>query len=83
MSDATVAIIPLPLVISGLVSNATSVVWSSTPGKNYQVLATTNLAAPFVAVSGIIPATALSSAYLDVSNLPPAGQRFYKVQVVP
>ncbi|HEY1787000.1 MAG TPA: hypothetical protein VGJ73_02535, partial [Verrucomicrobiae bacterium] len=63
-------------------SNET-ILWSSTPGNNYEVLATTNLAQPFTPVSGIITATGLSTSYTDLSNSPPAGQKFYKIEVVP
>lgn len=62
--------------------NAT-ITWSSTPGNNYMVLATTNLSAPFKPVSGIITATGLSTSYVDVSNSPPALQKFYRIEVVP
>jgi glycosidase len=76
-------IMPLPLVISALVSNNQTVVWSSTPGVNYQVLATTNLALPFTPVSGIISAAGLSTSYQDISNSPATLQKFYEIKVVP
>jgi len=76
-------IVPPPLMISGLVSNHQQVVWSSTPGINYQVLATTNLSQPFTPVSGTVLAGGLSASFLDVSNLPPAPQKFYEIEVVP
>jgi len=63
-------------------SNET-ILWSSTPGNNYEVLGTTNLAQPFKPVSGIITASGLSTSYIDLSNSPPAGQKFYKIEVVP
>ena len=63
-------------------SNET-ILWSSTPGNNYEVLATTNLTQPFKPISGIITATGLSTSYTDPSNSPPAGQKFYKIEVVP
>jgi len=62
--------------------NAT-ITWSSTPGNNYRVLATTNLSAPFAPVSGVITATGLSTSYVDISNSPPASQKFYRIEVVP
>jgi alpha-amylase len=63
-------------------SNET-ILWSSTPKDNYEVLATTNLAQPFQPISGIITATGLSTSYTDISNSPPAAQKFYKIEVVP
>ena len=83
LSDTRTVIVPPPLVISGLASNNQTVVWSSTPGVNYMVLATTNLAQMFTPVSRVIPANGLSTSYLDVSNLPPAPQKFYEIKVVP
>ncbi|MFZ0826679.1 MAG: alpha-amylase family glycosyl hydrolase [Verrucomicrobiia bacterium] len=83
LSAARTVIVPPPLAISGLASNNQSVVWSSTPGINYTVLATTNLSQPFMPISGVIPANGLSTAYLDLSNSPPAPQKFYEIEVVP
>lgn len=83
LSDTRTVIVPPPLVISGLASNNQSVVWSSTPGVNYTVLATTNLSQPFTPISGVIPANSLSTSYLDISNSPPAPQKFYEIEVVP
>jgi hypothetical protein len=83
LSDTRTVIVPLPLVISGLVSNNQLVVWSSTPGVNYTVLATTNLSQPFTPISGVIPANGLSTSYLDISNSPPVSQKFYEIEVVP
>jgi glycosidase len=57
-----------------------TIIWSSTPGNNYEVLATTNLTQPFRIISGIITATGLSTSYTDS---PPASQKFYKIEVVP
>jgi glycosidase len=83
LSDARTVIVPPPLAISGLASNNQTVVWSSTPGVNYTVLATTNLDQPFMPISGVIPANGLSTFYLDISNFPPAPQKFYEIEVVP
>jgi glycosidase len=83
LTAARTVIVPPPLAISGLASNNQSVVWSSTPGVNYAVLATTNLGRPFTPVSGVIPANGLSTSYLDISNSPPAPQKFYEIEVVP
>ncbi len=71
-----------PVVTIGNGSNA-QIIWSSTPGYKYMVLGTTNLGAPFAPVSGVITATGLSTSYMDVSNSPPASQKFYKIEVVP
>ena len=76
-------ILPPPLVIAGISGNFPTVVWSSTPGLNYQVLATTNLAQGFLPVSGAIPASGLTTTFQDTGNAPPAGQKFYEVEVVP
>ncbi len=83
LNDARSVIVAPPLVITGLTGNAQQVVWSSTPGANYVVLATTNLAQPFAPVSGIISATSLTTTFTDRSNIPPAAQKFYEIQVVP
>jgi hypothetical protein len=83
LRDTRTVIVPPPLVISGLASNNQLVVWSSTPGVNYTVLATTNLSQPFTPVSGVIPANGLSTSYLDISNSPPAPLKFYEIEVVP
>ena len=83
LSDTRTVIVPPPLAISGLANNNRSVVWSSTPGVNYTVLATTNLSQPFTPISGVIPAKGLSTSYLDISNSPPAPQKFYEIEVVP
>jgi glycosidase len=83
LSDSRSVIVPPPLVITGLTGNARTVVWSSTPGVSYTVLATTNLSRPFQPVSGVIPAGGLSTSFLDVSNSPPVPQKFYEIEVAP
>ena len=83
LSDSQTVIVPPPLVISGLIDNFKTIVWSSTPGLDYQVLATTNLTQPFTPASGVIPASALSTSFMDVSNSPPAPQKFYEIEIVP
>jgi glycosidase len=83
LSDTRTVIIPPPLRISGLGNNNQLVVWDSTPGVNYQVLATTNLALPFIPISSVIQASGLSTSFLDVSNSPPTPQKFYEIEVVP
>lgn len=83
LNDTRTIIVASPLVITGLTSNAQQVVWSSTPGVKYRVLATTNLAQPFAPVSGIILADSLSTVFVDISNAPPVSQKFYGIEVVP
>jgi alpha-amylase len=83
LSDTRTVIVPPPLAISGLDESNQSVIWSSTPGVTYMVLATTNLSQAFVPISGTIMATGLTTTYLDTSNTPPAAERFYKIKVVP
>jgi hypothetical protein len=68
-----------PLVISGLGDNNQLVLWNSTPGVNYQVLATTNLAQPFQPISGIIPSQGTTTSFYDAN---PAPQKFYKIEMV-
>jgi glycosidase len=83
LNAARTVIVAPPLVITGLTGNAQQVVWSSTPGVNYLVLATTNLAQPFVPVSGVILANSLTASFTDISNTPPAAQKFYLIEAVP
>ena len=83
LSDTRTVIVPPAPVISGLASTNQTVVWSSTPGVNYMVLATTNLVQPFTPVSGVIPANGPATSYQDISNSPPAPQKFYEIKIVP
>jgi glycosidase len=83
LGDTRTVVVSPPFTISGLTNNNQSVVWSSTPGINYVVLATTNLTQPFVPISGVLPATGASMSFLDVSNLPPVPQKYYEIEVVP
>lgn len=69
------------LRITDLANGNRLVVWDRVPGVNYQVLATTNLAAPLQVISPIIPASGESSFYFDSS--PDSTNKFYRVQVVP
>jgi len=57
--------------------------WSSVPGIQYEVRATTDLSVPFANISGAtpIPATGNSTTYLD--NSAAESRRFYSVRVVP
>ena len=57
------------------------ITWNSTPGDNYEVLATTNLSRPFAPFSGMINATNTLTSYLDGSPL--SAQKFYITELVP
>jgi len=50
-------------------------------GRNYQVLATTNLFYPMQIISPVIQASATSSFYFD--NAPDATNKFYRIQLLP
>lgn len=69
------------LRITELANGNQLVVWDSVPGRNYQVLATTNLINPMQIVSPVIQASAASSFYFD--NAPDAKSKFYRVQLLP
>ncbi|HXR04956.1 MAG TPA: alpha-amylase family glycosyl hydrolase [Verrucomicrobiae bacterium] len=79
LSDTRIVIVPGPLIISGLGDNNQLVLWNSTPGVNYQVLATTNLAQPFQPISGIIPSQGTTTSFYDAN---PAPQKFYEIEIV-
>jgi len=79
LSDTRTVIVPSPLVISGLGSDNQLVLWDSTPGVNYQVLATTNLSQPFEPISGIIPSQGTTTSFYD-ANLAP--QKFYVIELL-
>jgi glycosidase len=83
LNDTRNVIVLPPFAISGLANHNQSIVWSSVPGVNYIVLATTNLSQPFVPVSSVIQANDWSTSFLDVSNSPLAPQKFYEIEVVP
>jgi hypothetical protein len=80
VSDARLLTIAPPLLISGLASGNQLVLWSSAPGVNYQVFATTNLAQPFQAISGLIPGQGATTSFYDPN---PASQKFYEIEMVP
>ena len=79
LSDTRTVIVLAPLVISGLGGNNQLVLWTSTPGVNYEVLATTNLAQPFQLISGIIPSQGATTSFYDAN---PAPQKFYEIEMV-
>ena len=80
ISDSRSVIVAPPLRISGLASNNQAVVWSSAPGINYQVLATTNLLSPFQPISTVITGSGASTFFYDSNS---AAQKFYKIEMVP
>jgi glycosidase len=84
ITDTRTVTVSPPVVMNPLTSNNQLVTWASTPGVNYQVLATTNLSQPFTAISDPIPATGSTSFFYDPSpatNAPT--QKFYQVIQLP
>ena len=66
--------------ITNLDDGGRLVVWSSVAGKNYQVLATTDLNQPFTALSPVVAGTGPTTFYFDSS----AGtNKYYRIQLVP
>ncbi len=61
--------------------NTSQLVWDSVAGRNYQVLATTNLLLPFSVISSPIQAGGSSTFYVD--SAPDATNKFYRIQLVP
>jgi glycosidase len=55
--------------------------WSSIPGRNYQVYATTNVAAPFQPLSGIFTAFTSPSSYTNPAAV--RTREFYRVRLLP
>jgi hypothetical protein len=82
VSDTKAVIIAQPLQITSVSPTDQLIVWASTSGLNYEVLATTNLAQPFEPVSGIIPSQGTSTFFDDTANDPPVAQKFYEIQVI-
>ena len=66
-----------------LSASSVQLTWSSVPGKQYEVLAATNLAQTFVNISGAtpIPAAGATTTYTDTGATGAA--KFYKVRIVP
>ena len=80
VSDARSVVVAPPLQIGGILSNNQLVIWNSLSGVNYQVLATTNLAKPFLPISGLIPGTGSTASFYDPN---PASQKFYEIELIP
>ncbi len=57
------------------------IIWSSVPGKSYQVLTNANLTTAFSLLSGVIPSGGASTVYTNTS--PTGTTKFYKVLVLP
>ena len=65
-------------------ASSVQLMWSSAPGKQYEVLATGDLGQPFVNISGPVPIPALAGATTDYTdNSASGGAKFYKVRLVP
>jgi hypothetical protein len=79
ISDTQSVFVPPPLTISGLAGNNQLILWNSTPNVIYQVLATTNLAQPFLPISGNIPSQGATTSFYDPN---PALQKFYEIEIV-
>ncbi|HLZ52880.1 MAG TPA: alpha-amylase family glycosyl hydrolase [Verrucomicrobiae bacterium] len=86
LSDSKTVIVTLPLQITSLGNVGPAggnplIVWGSTPGANYQVLATTNLTQPFQPIGPVVTTNGYSASLYDTS--PPAPQKFYEIEIVP
>lgn len=55
--------------------------WASAAGRDYRVLATTDLAVPFTPVSPVVPASGATTEWYDDSAA--ANWKFYRIQLVP
>ena len=84
VTDVRSVIVTPPVFISPLAENHQLVIWSSVPGVNYQVLATTNLLQPFTAISDPIPANGSTTFFYDQNPATNAmAQKFYEVVQLP
>lgn len=81
-SDTKTVVIGQPLQITSVSPGDQMIVWASTSGVNYEVLATTNLSEPFEPISGIIPSQGGSTFYDDTGNNPPVPQKFYEIEAI-
>jgi hypothetical protein len=73
------------LRVTGLVpGNPVELLWSSVPGKNYQVLAATNWVNGLAAIPGaLMPAASGTNVTQWFDPAPDATNKFYRVQVLP
>lgn len=69
------------LRITELANGNQLVVWDSVTGRNYQVLATSDLSMPMQVISPVIQASASSSFFFDTA--PDATNKFYRIQLLP
>ena len=61
--------------------NSTQVIWTSKPGKSYQVESTTSLTTGFTPIGAVIPSAGATTSYTDSSTS--GTQKFYRVKIVP
>jgi hypothetical protein len=83
VSDTKTVIISQPLQITTVSPGNQLIVWASSYGMDYVVLATTNLLQPFEPISGVIPGQGTSTFYNDTVNDPPVPQKYYEIQAYP
>jgi hypothetical protein len=83
LSDSETLIVAPPFQITSLANAGANplIEWGSTPGVNYQVLVTTNLAQPFQPLGPVVTTNGFSASMADTS--PPAPQKFYIIEIVP
>jgi hypothetical protein len=83
LSDSKTLIVAPPFQITSLANASANplIVWGSTPGVNYQVMVTTNLAQPWQPLGPIVTNNGFSASLTDTS--PPAPQKFYVIEIVP
>ena len=62
-------------------AGSVQITWTSVPGIQYEVLATTSIGIAFSAISGPtpIPAAGATTSYTDTTS---AGRKFYRIRVV-
>ncbi|HTB83554.1 MAG TPA: alpha-amylase family glycosyl hydrolase [Candidatus Sulfotelmatobacter sp.] len=84
ITDTRSVTVSPPVVIGSLANNNQLVVWTSAPGVNYQVLATTNLTQPFTPISDPIPASGSTTFFYDPNpETNTMAQKFYEVIQLP
>jgi glycosidase len=81
VSDTKSVIITQPLQITSLTGN-NQLLWTSAPGLNYVVLATTNLSEPFEPISDVIPSQGTSTFYSDQTYTNTVPMKFYEIELL-